>query len=64
MKKPYERPAAIVMTLRPEEKIALCDWPTGYMVSTPGCVKFTYQNLPLIADFCQSQTTLSNDSGS
>lgn len=30
MKKAYERPTAIFMELRPEEKMAVCEWPVGF----------------------------------
>ena len=52
MKKPYERPTAILMELRPEEKMAVCEWPIGFTTTgSTGCSQ-TFADAILYHDLC------------
>lgn len=39
MRRVYVKPTVTIMHLRPEEKLALCDWPVGFMSSSGVCDK-------------------------
>jgi len=39
MKREYCKPTLFRMELRPEERLAACDWPIGFNFSEVSCVK-------------------------
>lgn len=53
MKKKYVKPEIIFMKLKPEERLAACDWPVGFMASDGSCQK-TWAQYPAMAQMCTS----------
>jgi hypothetical protein len=63
MKKAYQKPEIVFMHLRPEEKLAVCEWPVGFTSSGGGCAK-TWQEVPAYRDMCMSMYNNAVVSGS
>jgi len=52
MRKEYIKPEVTVMHLRPEERLALCDWPVGFMGGGGSCTEI-WADVPAFAAMCQ-----------
>ena len=63
MKKRYIKPEMTIMELRPEEKLAYCDWPVGFMAGGGGCQEI-WADVPAYASMCQSMYDDAMASGS
>ena len=51
------------MELRPEEKLAYCDWPVGFMAGGGACQEI-WADVPAYASMCQSMYDDAMASGS
>ena len=64
MKKAYEKPSATWMELRPEEKMAVCEWPIGFTTTGGvGCSQ-TWSEVSAYSPMCLSLYNNSQTSGS
>lgn len=62
MKKLYSKPIVNILELRPEEKLATCQWPIGYWSGSPCAL--TWAQVPEDKDYCQAKYNLTPSSGS
>lgn len=62
MKKKYQKPEITFMELRPEEKLAVCSWPTGYN-NVKTCHK-PWSDVPHMYSQCLAASNNSSTSGS
>lgn len=65
MKKKYEKPEITYIQLRPEEKLAVCSWPTGFVTLNGHreCNKL-WSDVRLMYNQCLANSNNSSTSGS
>ncbi len=63
MKKSYQKPVMTFMRLRPEEKLAVCEWLVGFSTSGNSCQK-TWAEVAGWSAICQENYNNAPVSGS